>query len=867
MNTLIRDFFGDPHITLQCSRAGECLHYSQVPGYEPPAPPAAYTPQLFTFAVAGALFLVLLVFGTLRWASKRSEDEDQAAADYDDDMGGAEGEGEERRRLLMSHHTPCTIMFRDVTYVIDKTAVRRSAWRGWWKRGGGDARVNGALGLSERDRMVVLEGVQGVVKPGEVMAIMGASGAGKTTFLDILARRSKAGVVSGEILVNGKFISDQEFRSVVGFVDQEDTLMDTLTVYETILYSALLRLPRTMSLQAKRQRVHETMMELGILGIANRRIGKAGKRGISGGEKRRVSIACELVTSPSILFLDEPTSGLDSYNAYNVIESLVSLARNYQRTVIFTIHQPRSNIYALFDKLVLLAKGKMVYSGPAQQAVIDHFANLGFVCPLGFNIADYLVDLTMHVSEGSGRQSVGEESNGGSSTVITFDSPTRPQLARRLSVREQQEESLFTPKAHSNGHAEASEGESSEGPNVMREPSEASLFLDSDNQSVVLQPPRSFKRRDADGSNGTVREQRRGGLNPHLQALVEGYATSTTAAAIGAEIASALQTANDIPPIGEGTPLGANPSIRPRPSRSSLAAATTDFTNIFISAPSHRATWYTQFKILSNRTFKNLYRNPDLLQTHYAISIVVAVLCGVLFWHLDLTLAGFQNRMGVLFFVCAVFGFGCLSSMQVFASERLIFMRERANHYYSPVTYFTSKVLFDLIPLRVIPPILLGLISYPMIGLRADTPFYMLRHILTLVLFNLTAASACLAISVMFANTSLASLVATLVMLFEMLFGGLLLNKVMIPVYARWLNTLSFFNLAWEALLVNEVNGLTLYDERLGLKINVPGAVILQTFGLDALGFWRDVTRLAILCGIFLTIAFVWLQVMVKERR
>jgi ABC-type multidrug transport system ATPase subunit len=166
--------------------------------------------------------------------------------------------------------------------------------------------------------------------------------------------------------------------------------MGTLTVRETITYSALLRLPRDMSPEAKRFRVHETMIELGIQGITDRRIGQEGTRGISGGEKRRVSIACELVTSPSILFLDEPTSGLDSFNAYNVVECLVTLARNYQRTILMTIHQPRSNIYALFDVVVLLAKGKMIYSGPAQEEVIQHFESLGFHCPLGFNIADYL---------------------------------------------------------------------------------------------------------------------------------------------------------------------------------------------------------------------------------------------------------------------------------------------------------------------------------------------------------------------------------------------------------------------------------------------------------------------------------------------
>jgi ABC-type multidrug transport system ATPase subunit len=116
---------------------------------------------------------------------------------------------------------------------------------------------------------------------------------------------------------------------------------------------------------------------------------RAGHRSISGGEKRRVSIACELVTSPSILFLDEPTSGLDAFNAFNVVESLVALARNHNRTVVFTIHQPRSNIVALFDQLVVLARGKLVYSGEMRRCY-DYFASIGQPCPPGFNIADFL---------------------------------------------------------------------------------------------------------------------------------------------------------------------------------------------------------------------------------------------------------------------------------------------------------------------------------------------------------------------------------------------------------------------------------------------------------------------------------------------
>ena len=144
------------------------------------------------------------------------------------------------------------------------------------------------------------------------MAIMGASGAGKTTFLDILARKNKRGVVKGDSYVNGAKISDSDFKSMTGFVDQEDAMLPTLTVHETILTSALLRLPRDMSRAAKEQRAFEVERQLGIYHIKDQLIGsEEGKgRGISGGEKRRVGIACELVTSPSILFLDEPTSGL-----------------------------------------------------------------------------------------------------------------------------------------------------------------------------------------------------------------------------------------------------------------------------------------------------------------------------------------------------------------------------------------------------------------------------------------------------------------------------------------------------------------------------------------------------------------------------
>ena len=160
------------------------------------------------------------------------------------DFGGIKLPESEAAKL-MTDHVPASLHFSNISYTLGNRKI--------------------------------LDGVSGRVKSGQVMAIMGASGAGKSTFLDILARKNKRGTVTGTTLVNGREVSDNEFRKVVGYVDQEDTLMPTLTAYETVLYSALLRLPREMSLEAKKYRTLETMQELGILGIKDMTIGSSGK--------------------------------------------------------------------------------------------------------------------------------------------------------------------------------------------------------------------------------------------------------------------------------------------------------------------------------------------------------------------------------------------------------------------------------------------------------------------------------------------------------------------------------------------------------------------------------------------------------------
>lgn len=803
MNELIQQMFGDKAISLDCM-AGECIHESQVPGYERPI--KTINTPLIAGVIAGTSLLVVAIILGVWYMNRRQYIYKPVALDDSDDES----------LKLMADHKPASLYFDNVRYSLNGKTI--------------------------------LDGIQGVAHPGQIMAIMGASGAGKTTFLDILARKNKRGTVEGNFYVNGEKVSNSDYKSVIGFVDQEDTMLPTLTVHETIMNSALLRLPKDMGKNAKELRVFEVEKQLGISHIRDSLIGseEGHGRGISGGEKRRVGIACELVTSPSILFLDEPTSGLDAYNAFNVIECLVTLAKTYNRTVIFTIHQPRSNIVALFDQLVLLAKGNTVYSGDFSICQ-NYFESLGYICPPGFNIADYLIDLTMHVAEPSssnedGSQMGDENSSQGPSSTRGVKSIRSVPESLEDSIGDSAADSLLRPKHHRR--------------DSLQKRQERRLFT---------------RRRSASIDNtvalGTVRGVPSAVLEDHdlppqaentsaLDLLVNAYKGSSIAKDVRDDIQSTINNAEVA--NGRRSSQGngnSYPNGSSTPTKSSA-----------MGKGYSRVGYLSQFAILSRRTWKNLYRNPMLMLTHYAIAILLAVLSGLLFYGLTDDIPGFQNRLGLFFFLLALFGFSTLTSLTVFAQERLLFVRERANGYYAPITYFLAKVVFDIVPLRIIPPIIMGSIVYPMTGLVPDLAHFA-RFILILVLFNLAAAAICLFIGIIFREHSVANLVGSLVMLFSLLFAGLLLNHDAIPTGALWLQSLSIFHYGFESLIVNEVAMLTLVDEKLGLQINVPGATILSTFGFRNLNMWPDIWALAGFAGAFVALAYAAMHFLLVEKR
>ncbi|CAI0402397.1 unnamed protein product [Linum tenue] len=248
--------------------------------------------------------------------------------------------------------------------------------------------MKGMTSTQEKD---ILNGITGCVNPGEVLALMGPSGSGKTTLLNLLGGRlNQSNNRGGSVTYNDQPYS-KSLKSRIGFVTQDDVLFPHLTVRETLTYAALLRLPRSLSREEKTKRAIDVIQELGLERCQDTIIGGSFVRGVSGGERKRVSIGNEIIINPSLLFLDEPTSGLDSTTALRIVQMLQEIAEA-GKTVVTTIHQPSSRLFHKFDKLVLLGKGSLLYFGKASE-VMAYFSSIGCNPLLAMNPAEFLLDL------------------------------------------------------------------------------------------------------------------------------------------------------------------------------------------------------------------------------------------------------------------------------------------------------------------------------------------------------------------------------------------------------------------------------------------------------------------------------------------
>lgn len=241
----------------------------------------------------------------------------------------------------------------------------------------------------------LLSDVFGYVKPGKMTALMGESGAGKTTLLNVLAQRINMGVITGDMLVNGKPLP-ASFNRSCGYVAQADNHMAELSVRESLRFAAELRQPKSVPLEEKYEYVEKVIKLLGMQNYAEAYIGKTG-RGLNVEQRKKLSIGVELVAKPSLLlFLDEPTSGLDSQSAWSIVQFMRALADSGQ-SILCTIHQPSATLFEQFDRLLLLKKGgKMVYFGDIGEnssTLLSYFERQsGIKCGISENPAEYILN-------------------------------------------------------------------------------------------------------------------------------------------------------------------------------------------------------------------------------------------------------------------------------------------------------------------------------------------------------------------------------------------------------------------------------------------------------------------------------------------
>ncbi|XP_038984626.1 ABC transporter G family member 36-like [Phoenix dactylifera] len=291
----------------------------------------------------------------------------------------------QNKKGMVLPFTPLSITFDNITYSVDMPQEMT------------------AQGV-EGDRLELLKGVSGSFRPGVLTALMGVSGAGKTTLMDVLAGRKTGGYIDGSITISGYPKKQETFARISGYCEQNDIHSPHVTVYESLVYSAWLRLPADVDSATRKMFVEEVMELVELTSLREALVGLPGVNGLSTEQRKRLTIAVELVANPSIIFMDEPTSGLDARAAAIVMRTVRNTV-DTGRTVVCTIHQPSIDIFEAFDELFLLKRGgEEIYVGPLGRHschLIDYFEQIEGVSKIqdGYNPATWMLEVTTQSQE------------------------------------------------------------------------------------------------------------------------------------------------------------------------------------------------------------------------------------------------------------------------------------------------------------------------------------------------------------------------------------------------------------------------------------------------------------------------------------
>ncbi|XP_055683532.1 ATP-binding cassette sub-family G member 4 isoform X2 [Lutzomyia longipalpis] len=297
-------------------------------------------------------------------------------------------------------------------------------------------RINLDMWITSEDK-AILDDINGDFRAGELTAIMGPSGAGKSSLMDILAGYTTANVY-GRVTVNGRERDLRRFRRQTAYIMQDHNLQPVLTVWEAMHFSANLKIGNEMSANKKRTRIRQILEAIALYEVRKTRTVK-----LSGGQKKRLAIALELVNNPPIMFFDEPTSGLDSSTSTQCVSILKQLAQE-GRTIICTIHQPSALVFRMFDHLYAIAEGKCIYTGSVQN-VVPFLMELDLKCPEFYNPSDYLLEISTNDYGMQNERLVAKSQNGMTCTYRSQKSRNSTQIAAMTKVEQMMANGLITP--------------------------------------------------------------------------------------------------------------------------------------------------------------------------------------------------------------------------------------------------------------------------------------------------------------------------------------------------------------------------------------------------------------------------------------
>ena len=517
---------------------------------------------------------------------------------------------------------------------------------------------------------------------------MGPSGSSKTTLLDVLAGRKTVGDISGTLRFAGHPASRTFLRRYTGYVEQFDTLLANLTVAEMLMYTAELKNPLATPAATKVARVNAVIEQLALAPCRDVRIGSSLARGVSGGQAKRVNIGIALVTSPRVLFLDEPTSGLDSFTANEVMTVVKGLVKT-GITICATIHSPTPYCFNLFDRLMILLRGKVVYAGENGHAAVEYFERA-------------FPEVPRFSANGRSGGKGGDNNNNNSSSNTT----------------------VFHNRAE--------------------------WIVDVTTKA------------DRDGLGGD---------------FADAYASSELAAANAAAVARMLS---------ERVPVSAT-----------VAA------ELATKSGTTTPAWWGVRTLLKYRMARD-YRDASFLGPRIADKAILSLIIMSLYWRVgaDHSQSNVNNLTAVLFLWAIMPGYTASAYVPALVLERSLFVRERADGLYRPVTYLLSKMIEELV-IAFFNTLVFGAVVFFPCKLAGSFPhFWAVYFTTTATGIALGYAIASAAPNMDVANAALPAYVTTL-----LFFVGLLLRPQDQPKYWRWYSYVDFLKYAWQAQMVNQFEG------------------------------------------------------------